>query len=204
MSGNGTAAGSDHEVVAPEPTTGQTRGNEKYVDGEWVPWYEDGDEDYHPDSATVDAEADSDSTEEIDAVESDDLTSAGSYGSSGDDTSVDTTAIKAFADQMEEYITELKASREELTSQSSVAAGAFPSGVAIADKTNSTTTSLIGAIEAMIETFTDLEEQMAKIANDYETMEEVNNIAAEKFNQLMAQVTSDISTVGLESGSSSE
>jgi len=187
------------------PHEGDVVGNKKYVDGEWIPWYEDGDDDLVPDdSATVEEEGDDDSSAQIDGVTTDDLTGAGTYGSGSGDTSVDTTAIKEFSDHMDEYITELKASLEELNSQGSVAAGAFPSAVAIADKTDTTKTSLIGAVTAMIETFTDLKEQMTKIAADYETMEEVNSIAAEKFSSLMAQVTTDITTVGLESGSSSE
>ncbi|MBT0772844.1 hypothetical protein KIH74_28135 [Kineosporia sp. J2-2] len=167
--------------------------------GEWVPYYPKGDDDLKPtETADVDSRGD-ESNNVINHMVADDY-DVKAYGE-GSGTSVNTAALADFSAQMTEYIEDLTELRQDLIDQKKVAAGGFPSAIALNTTVETTRTELVGAIGALIETFVDLQAVMKKIGEDYKTLEEVNAMAADKFTTLMSQVKSDIGLVGTAGGS---
>ncbi|WP_285599550.1 hypothetical protein [Kineosporia sp. NBRC 101731] len=170
----------------------------------WVPYYPKGDKHLKPDEnsdeykklqnekvgnepAKLDSKSDTNSIEKVKADYEDSYVSGKkTFGSPGSGTSVDTSAIKQFASQMKEYVTILTAAHKELTDQKKVAAGAFPTAVALSTKVEETREALLASLVVMIGAFTDLSAKMTKIGEDYKTIEEMNQKAATQFTELMS------------------
>ncbi len=112
------------------------------------------------------------------------------------DTSVDTAAITAFANHMEQYVTELREKTVGLRVRNKVTAGSFPSAIELAGKVERVAEDLEASIAAMVEVFSEVKEKLAKVALDYKTLEEANKITATKLTEITGGMGQKVTNVG--------
>jgi len=111
-------------------------------------------------------------------------------------TKVDTVAIKSFASNMDPLADSLKKSYAEITALKPVAAGAFPSAVAIRNGVSKLQEETGTALNNMVEAIESLKIAMTKMAADYDSTSEANKMTSDQLSKYMTDVNSAISASG--------
>ncbi len=118
-------------------------------------------------------------------------------------TTVNTSALKQFADNIDQLTPQIRSTIDDLGNVT-IAAGAFPKAVTLATTITGSgqlRDNLVSALTSMRDTLEDLSPAIRKIAADYTKSEDLNNIKVADYERYMTQVAGDISGLGSSGGS---
>jgi flagellar hook-basal body complex protein FliE len=120
----------------------------------------------------------------------------------GSPTSVDTISMKRFADNLAQLVDPLNTSLNLVTNMNRVNAGGFFQGANMRAQVTGTNkdgmlqAGFVAVLKKVIKSVNDTHEAVVKLAKDYESTEDLNNMKVTQLNRTMADVSTDINAVG--------